>query len=34
MIFVGFYRTYFGLFPHFTGLTNLLHFHAFMILLG
>ena len=28
----GFYRTYFGLFPSFQGITNLQHFHGFMLL--
>jgi len=27
----GFYRTYFGLFPTFQGITNLQHFHGFML---
>lgn len=33
VIFVGFYRTYFSLFPHFKGITTLLHIHAALILL-
>lgn len=33
MVFVGFYRTYFGLFPGFVGLTTLLHIHALSVLL-
>ena len=28
----GFYRTYFGLFPSFTGITTVQHFHGFMML--
>lgn len=28
----GFYRTYFGLFPNFTGITTLQHFHGAMLL--
>ncbi|RYC67531.1 MULTISPECIES: hypothetical protein [Spirosoma] len=33
MVFVGFYRTYFGLFPRFEGLSLAMHFHAVMVLL-
>jgi len=32
MAFAGFYKTYFGLFPHFEGITAALHFHAVTIL--
>ncbi|SFF38736.1 hypothetical protein SAMN05216167_1613 [Spirosoma endophyticum] len=32
MVFVGFYKTYFGLFPHFDGITLALHIHAVTIL--
>lgn len=28
----GFYRTYFGLFPSFNGITTVQHFHGFMML--
>lgn len=30
--FIGFYKTYFSLFPNFEGLKTIHHFHAFMIL--
>lgn len=33
MIFVGFYKSYFGLFPHFGGISTALHIHAAMLLL-
>jgi hypothetical protein len=33
MAFVGFYRTYFGLFPRFEGITAALHVHALTLLL-
>ncbi|GAB2600390.1 hypothetical protein [Spirosoma areae] len=32
MVFVGFYKTYFGLFPHFDGITAVLHVHAVTLL--
>ena len=28
----GFYRTYFGLFPHFNGINNVQHFHGLVML--
>ena len=28
----GFFRTYFGLFPHFSGITTVQHFHGAMLL--
>ncbi len=33
IIFLGFFKTYFGLFPRFEGLPTLLHFHAVVVLL-
>ena len=33
MVCVGFYKTYFGLFPHFNGITVGLHIHALTILI-
>ena len=33
MAFVGFSKTYFGLFPSFQGVTSLIHFHVLMALL-
>lgn len=33
MAFVGFYKTYFGLFPRFEGITAALHIHALTLLL-
>lgn len=32
LIFIGFYKTYFGLFPNFVGIKNIHHFHALMFL--
>lgn len=32
LIFAGFYKTYFGLFPHFEDLKGIYHFHALMLL--
>jgi len=32
LVFAGFFRTYFGLFPHFSGLPTIAHFHAITIL--
>lgn len=32
LVFAGFFRTYFGLFPHFAGLSSIAHFHAIIIL--
>ena len=33
MVFAGFFKTYFGLFPTFSGVTSLIHFHAITVLL-
>ncbi|WP_435356717.1 hypothetical protein [Emticicia sp. SJ17W-69] len=33
VIFLGFFKTYFGLFPNFKGIPTLLHIHSFVILL-
>nr|WP_293844281.1 hypothetical protein [uncultured Arsenicibacter sp.] len=33
VVFVAFYKTYFGLFPQFTGITTLVHIHALTILI-
>jgi hypothetical protein len=33
LVFWGFYKTYFSLFPRFNGLPTLLHIHAVLILL-
>ena len=32
LIFIGFYKTYFSLFPSFEGVKSIYHFHAFMFL--
>ena len=32
LIFIGFYKTYFGLFPSFDGIKKIHHFHALMFL--
>lgn len=32
LVFVGFYKTYFSLFPHFIGINPLLHIHATLII--
>lgn len=33
MVFVGFYKSYFRLFPHFDGISTALHIHAIIVLL-
>lgn len=33
MAFAGFYNSYFGLFPSFSGITGLIHLHTFTVLL-